>query len=437
MDPLSSRLSRVIAGSVTALAVTGILAATASAAAARTSEPAATAATSPVWVGTWAAAQVAPGTTGLSHTGFKNETVRDIIRTSAGGTRVQIRLSNEFGTAPLTVSDVKIAVATTGAATGAQHQVTFGGEKKFTIKPGKDALSDPVTMSVRAESNLAVSIYFKAATGPATWHPGSLTTSYYSTAGDHAGATAAKTFTHSIGAWYFLSGVNVVNPNVAGAVVAFGASTTDGIGSTANADERYTDDLAELLLTRPAGQRMSVLNEGIPGNEVLFNQAGSGGQSGLNRFLRDAIEQAGVKVIIVWEGMNDIGDNPGLSYTQLTDAYTQMASEAHAYGIRLVVATLQPYEGAAYYTAAGNQVREQVNHWITRQGRNGGFGGSGTIDGYFDFATVLGGYPDAQQLLPQYDSGDHLHPNDAGYQAIVTDAIAPNLDLLTGTSTAG
>jgi lysophospholipase L1-like esterase len=408
--------------------------ASASAAVARTPEPAAgNAASSEVWVGTWAAAQVAPEATGRSHAGFVNETVRDIIRTSVGGTRVRIRLSNEFGTAPLTVNDVKVAVAATGAATRAQHQVTFDGKKKFTIKPGKDALSDPVAMTVGAETNLAVSIYFKAATGPATWHPGSLTTSYFSTSGDHTGATAATAFQHLLGAWYFLSGVNVVNPDVAGAVVAFGASTTNGTGSTANASERYTDDLAKLLLALPAGQLMSVLNEGIPGNEVLTSQAG-GGQSGLNRFLRDAIDQADVKVIIVWEGMNDIGNQPSLRYTQLTSAYTQMADEAHEYGIRLVVATLQPYEGAGYYTAAGNRVRDQVNHWIARQGRPGGYGYGGTLDGYFDFATVLGGYPNAEQLLPQYDSGDHLHPNDAGYQAIVTYAIEPKLYLLTGTA---
>lgn len=377
---------------------------------------------------------MAAGTTGLAHTGFVNETVRDIIRTSVGGTRVQIRLSNEFGTAPLTVDDVKVAIATSGAATMAQHQVTFGGKKKFTIKPGQDALSDPVAMGVGAETNLAVSIYFKAATGPATWHPGSLVTSYYSASGDHTGATAATAFKHPIGAWYFLSGVNVVNSNVAGAVVAFGASTTNGTGSTANANQRYTDDLAKLLLALPAGERMSVLNEGIPANEVLYSQAGSGGQSGLNRFLHDAIEQAGVKVIIVWEGMNDIGKHPTLRYTQLTGAYQQMAAEAHEYGIRLVVATLQPYEGARYYTTAGNEVREQVNRWITRQGRQGRNGNAGILDGYFDFAAVLGGYPNAQEILPQYDSGDHLHPNDAGYLAIVTYAIAPKLYLLTGTS---
>ena len=359
--------------------------------------------------------------------------MRDILHTSVGGTQVRIRLTNEFGTAPLVVNDVKVAVVRSGAATKAEHQVTFGGAKKFTIRPGKDALSDPVAMSVRAETDLAVSIYFKAATGPATWHPGSLTASYFSARGDHTAATAAKTFKHLLGAWYFLSGVNVVNPDVAGAVVAFGASTTNGTGSTANASDRYTDDLARLLLTLPAGQRMSVLNEGISGNEVLYNRAGSG-ESGLNRFLRDAIEQADVKVIIVWEGMNDIGDNPTLSYTQLTSGYAQMAAEAHDYGIRLVLATLQPYEGAGYYTPAGNQVREQVNRWITRQSGRGGFGFRGTIDGYFDFATVLGGSPHAPAMLPQYDSGDHLHPNDAGYQAIVTDAIAPELYLLTGTS---
>jgi len=427
----------VIGASITALGVIGALTVSSSAAVTRTAVPAAgMSAGFPVWVGTWAAAQLAPAAAGRSHTGFANETVRDIIRTSVGGNEVQIRLSNEWGTAPLVVNDVKVAVVRSGAATRGQHQVTFGGERKFTIKPGQDALSDAVAMTVGAETDLAVSIYFRAATGPATWHPNSLTTSYFSTSGDHTAATTARAFKHLIGAWYFLSGVNVVNPTVAGAVVAFGASTTNGSGSTANANERYTDDLARLLLTLPAGERMSVLNEGISGNEVLYNRAGAG-ESGLNRFLHDAIEQADVKVIIVWEGMNDIGDNPGLSYTQLTSGYAQLAIEAHEYGIRLLVATLQPYEGAGYYTAAGNQVREQVNRWISRQARIGGYGYGGTLDGSFDFASVLGGSPHALAMLPQYDSGDHLHPNDAGYQAIVTDAIAPELYLLTGTSATG
>jgi lysophospholipase L1-like esterase len=368
------------------------------------------------WVGTWAAAQVAPAATGPSHTGFRDVTVRDIVRASAGGTEIRIRLSNLFGTKPLAIDDVRVALRRLGAQTvaGSGHQVTFGGRDTVTIPAGKREFSDPVTMPVGAGQDLAVSIFVKSATGPATWHPAAVATSYYSTAGDHSDASGAADYPHAIGAWYFLDGVDVVNANLAGAVVTFGASTTDGAGSTANGDKRYPDDLGRLLLGLPQGQRLSVLNAGISGNELRYDN-GTSGESALTRFYRDAIEQSGVRAIVIWEGSNDIGDHPGITASQITDAYLQLITLAHAYGIVAVGATLQPDQGANYYTPAGNKVREAVNKWIRT---------SGYFDAVLDFDAVLRDPFDPTELWPPYDSGDHLHPNDAGYQATV-DSISP------------
>ncbi len=371
---------------------------------------AAPAKSSPAWVGTWAAAQVAAGTTGLSHDGFRDETVRDIVRTSVGGSELRIRISNVFGTKPLVIADVRVALRSTGARTvlGSSHRVTFGGKDTVTIPAGQRKFSDPVRMSVGAGRDLAVSIFVRQASGPATWHPAAIATSYYSTAGDHSAAIWATDYPHKIGAWYFLDGVDAVNPAVSGAVVTFGASTSDGVGSTRDGNDRYPDDLARRLLQLPAGLRMSVLNAGISGNQLLADGKTSG-QSALNRFYRDAIEQTGVKAIIIWEGTNDIGEHPGIQPQQLIDGYLQLIAMAHARGIAVIGATLQPDQGASYYTAQGNQVRRAVNRWIRT---------SGAFGAVVDFDAVLRDPLDPAELLPAYDSGDHLHPNDAGYQAI-------------------
>jgi lysophospholipase L1-like esterase len=371
------------------------------------------------WVGTWESAQVQPAASGLSATGFTDQTVRDIVHTSVGGSEIRIRISNVFGSAPLVVGDVHVAIPSSGAGTvpGTTRQVRFRGRTSVTIPAGDREFSDPVALKVGAETDLAVSIYFQAPTGPATWHPDALGTNYYSTAGDHSADTSATAYTGTDTSWFFLDGVDVVNPAVKGAVVTFGPSTTDGAGSTSGADERYPDDLARRLLARPRGRQLSVLNAGISGNELLADD-GTNGPSALHRFLRDAVQQTGVKAIIVWEGTNDIGGNPGLPLSDFTSAYEQLIAVAHAHGIRVIGATLQPDEGAGYWTAAGNTLREAVNNWILA---------SGAFDGTADFSTVLEDPANPAQLLPAFDSGDHLHPNDAGYQAIA-DSI--NLRLL-------
>jgi lysophospholipase L1-like esterase len=375
------------------------------------------------WVGTWASAQVEPGTTGLSSTGFNDQTVRDIIHTSVGGTEVRLRISNTFGTEPLVVTAVDVGIRSSGAAieAGTNRQATFGGSDSITVQPGEDALSDPVTLKVSARQDLAVSIYFTGSTGPATWHPDALSTNYYA-AGSEAADSSGTPFTNADTSWYFLDGVDVYNPRVNGAVVAFGPSTTDGDASTTNANERYPDDLARRLLQLPAGEQMSVLNAGISGNELLTD-AGTDGAAGVARFFRDVVQQDGVRDVIIWEGSNDIGNQPTLNASELTDAYQELIAIAHQYGIKVIGATLQPDQGAGYYTTEGNTTREAVNNWVRT---------SGAVDGVADFSTVLQDPADTDELLPAYNSGDSLHPNDAGYQAI-----ADSIDLQELTSPIG
>jgi lysophospholipase L1-like esterase len=406
---------------IVALCLGAIRSAPASIVAAKSSSSGTSSEHNPGWVGTWESAQTVAGTSGLSHSGFDDQTVRNIVHTSVGGSEIKIRISNVFGTGPLTVTSAYVGLRSTGAAikAGSNTEVTFGRSDSVTIAPGDRVLSDPVRLSVGSEADLAVSIYFDSATGPATWHPSATSTNYYAS-GSAAADTSATDYTSTDTSWYFLDSVDVYNPDVRGAVVTFGASTTDGTGSITNANERWTDDLARRLLRLPSGEQMSVLDAGISGDKLLTN-GGTHGAAGVARFYRDAIENAGVKDIIIWLGENDIGDGPRIKASQLTSAYRQLIELAHANGIKVIGATLQPDQGAGYYTAAGNATRERVNRWILT---------SGEFDASVDFSTVLENPADPDELLPAFNSGGYLHPNDAGYRAVansinIDDLITP------------
>jgi lysophospholipase L1-like esterase len=268
-------------------------------------------------------------------------------------------------------------------------------------------------------TDLAVSLGLPDATGPASWHPAALTTSYQAEGAGHSADAGGGAFARTSRCWYFLDGVDVVNPSLRGAVVAFGPSTTDGIGSALDANQRYPDELARRLLKLPDGERMTVLNAGIAGNQLLSDN-GTCGPSALNRFVRDVLQQSGVRAVILWEGTNDVATRPGLDLSAVTGAYTRLIEAAHGSGLTIIGATLQPHEGAGFYSHAGNRLREAVNEWIRW---------SGAFDDVADFDQVLLDPRHPRRLLSAYDSGDHLHPGHVGY-----DAIASSVDLtaLTG-----
>jgi lysophospholipase L1-like esterase len=377
------------------------------------------------WVTSWTASpqDSVPGTLGM--TGFHDQTVRDIIVSSVGGNMVRLELTNAFGRSPLQVGRVTVAVADLGAGVvpGTIHPVSFGGSVSVRIPAGEQVLSDPVGMQVSALQKLAVSIYLPGRTGVATRHTDAQQVNWVSTVGDHAGEAGVGAFTIPALSWYYLSGLDVRSSRATGTVVAFGDSITDGVNSSVGGNDRWPDGLARRL-GAVAGPTLSVADEGIGGNRLL-TASRCCGASAQARFARDALEQPGVRDVIVLEGINDIGlsvgplhSDAGLTAARVIAGYRDLIAQAHARGVRIFGATLLPYQGAGYYSPAGEAIREAVNAWIRT---------SGAFNGVIDFDAVMRDPADPLRLNPAYDSGDHLHPNDAGYQAMA-DAI--NLDML-------
>jgi lysophospholipase L1-like esterase len=377
------------------------------------------------WVTTWSASPQAAAPDTIATAGFDDQTVRNIVFTSVGGDAIRLELTNMFGTRPLRVGHVTVAVAGPGAAVvpGTIHQVTFGGSASFQIPAGGQLLSDPVAMPVEPLQDLAVSMYLPDRTGPATFHSDGQQVNWVSTGGDHATDEDGGAFTVGVGSWFYVSDLLVRSSGAEGTVVAFGDSITDGFQSTMGANDRWPNDLARRFDALD-GPTLSVVDEGIGGNRVL-NDSVFFGASAEARFGRDALDVPGVRDIILLEGINDIGfsatpPHPGLdvSAAEIIAGDEQLIAQAHARGLKIFAATLLPYQGAGYYTAEGETKREAVNAWIRT---------SGAFDGVIDFDQVMRDPADPLRLNPAYDSGDHLHPNDAGYQAM---ANAVNLQML-------
>ena len=388
------------------------------------------------WIGTWATAPQAalPGNVET----FRNQSVRLIVHTSAGGKKVRIKLSNTFGDQPLHIGAAHVARRASGADIDAASDriLKFGGKGSTTIPAGAMAVSDPVDLGVSALSDLAVSLFFQESATATTCHILALQTSYVSGEGDSTGAVkfaVAKT----IDTWPFLTGVDVAASSRGASVVAFGSSTTDGDGSSEDKNRRWPDVLAEKLQKEAAGKaELGVLNEGIIGNRLLSDRHSPGqaggpfgevlerfgdalGQAGSARFERDVLAQAGVKVVVLLLGINDILF-PG-SFTPATEGITaekviagnrELIARAHKQGIRVIGTTIPPFENATFrnptirfYTPEKEQMRQQVNAWI-RTGKE--------FDAVVDFDEVVRDPSHPTQLLPAYDSGDHLHVNDAG-----------------------
>lgn len=377
-------------------------------------------------VGAWEAAMAGGGNA------VTNQTIRMVVHLTAGGTDVRVRLSNIYGTEPLPIGAVDVAVQQSGgdAVPGTHHTATFGGSATTTVPAGDEIATDPIPLSVTPEENLLVSVYYPGGGGASSWHWLASDTTYYSASGDFAGDDTTANYPASDNSWYYVDGVDVDSPTSTGTLVAFGDSITDGAYSTVGANERWPNFLAQRLEAQSGGPVYGVVDAGIGGNRLLTDTGDEYGTSALNRFQHDALDEPGVKAVILLEGINDIGANLGpnggaLTAQDLINGYQTLIAQAHAAGVKIYGATILPYGGASTYTAAGETIRETVNNWILT---------SGAFDGTVDFASAVADPANPDQLNPAYDSGDHLHPNDAGYQAMA-DAI--DLAEITGSTSGG
>jgi len=385
------------------------------------------------WIGTWATA-AQPQVPGTPET-FRNQTVRLIVHTSAGGGRVRIKISNTYGQRPLLIGGAHIARRTRGAEIDPafDRALKFHGQVSTKVPARSIVVSDPVDLIVPPLSDLAISLFFPESTVVATLHILAMQTSYVSTGAGDSTADVKFPVSKKISYWPFLTGVDVEVSGGGAAIVALGSSLTDGDGTTADHNGRWPDVLARRL-EKERGRlgEIGVLNEGIIGNRLLSDSPGKAtpygpalGESGLARFDRDVLAQAGVKYVFVAIGINDIAF-PGsltplaesLSAESIISGYRQLIARAHKNGIRVIGTTNPPFEESflenpqngrvTFFTLDKESVRQKVNAWILN---------SKEFDAAVDFDAVVRDPNHPTRILPAYDSGDHLHPNDAGYIA--------------------
>ena len=382
------------------------------------------------WVASWGAGAVACAGEEIPEAGV---TYRNIVYMSLGGNRVRLTLSNRFGTEPLSIGGVTVAHSSGDDSidTGSLRTVTFGGKPSTVIAAGATILSDPVSFEVSPLSSIAVSIFLPAGkVSVYTGHPVSHQTNYRAPGNDlqtQAMANATKLMP-----WHIVTAIDVMAPAADSAIVAFGDSITDGQGSTNDENHRWPNLLAARLHADPKYARFAVVDEGIGGNRILHEggtpdaRAGEH-QSGLTRWSYDALDRAGVKYIILLEGINDIGHSSliraGLAQARqekspetpitasdLIHAMTQMIDEAHAKGIKVIGATLTPYGGANYERPDGQEIHSQLNDFIRHGGK---------FDGVIDFEKATQDPANPDRYVPAYNEKDHLHPNDEGVKAMV------------------
>lgn len=368
------------------------------------------------WVGTWAASPMAaknpdakfgvPGTDGT--------TLREIVHISIGGLSIRVIFTNEFGLDPLTIGAAQVALSsgTSAITAGSSVQLTFGGKPSIIIPPGALVVSDPVPLKVAPASNLSVSLFLPdQPVNQLTVHPFADQTNYL--VPGNVVSAASLDSPQTFFTWDFLKGVDVTADAKAASIVTFGDSITDGAHSTRDANARWPDVLANRLLANKKTENLGVLNEGIGGNRVLHDTAGP---SALARFDRDVLSQAGVKYLVIMESINDIGHatDPAKPYDVVTAedlivGLGQLATRAHTHGIKVFCATLTPYVGAKYQSPAGEEMRQAINKWIRTTNQ---------LDGVIDFDKVTTDPTHPGMFLVLDDSGDHLHPGDAGYKAM-------------------
>jgi lysophospholipase L1-like esterase len=377
------------------------------------------------WVATWGTSQQIPEPQNeLPLEDLRDATVRQIFHLSVGGSGLRVHISNEFGTESLHFTSVHIARPLLASSPtidpSSDHPLTFAGKPDVLVPPGAEFISDPVNLKIAALSDLAVTFHVDAPPARQTGHPGSRATSYYVRGDSVAAATLIEP--KHVEHWFQISEIDVqiaqdAAPDAA-AVVVLGDSITDGHGATTNGNDRWTDVLAARLQTLPQTQNVGVSNQGIGGNHLLTDGLGP---NALSRFDRDVLAPAGVRWLIVFEGVNDLGglarngEVPPSDHAALVErilsAYGQLIDRAHAHGLRVFGATITPYTGSNYYHPGplSEADRQAVNQWIRAAGH---------FDGVIDFDAVVRDPNHPDQLLPAFDCGDHLHPSPAGYKAM-------------------
>src|SRR5208283_3159048 len=347
-------------------------------------------------------------------------TVRQIFHLSLGGPAVRVHLSNAFGTEALHFTSVHVARAVSPSSAAidvtSDRPLTFAGSVAVTVPPGAEFVSDSLEFAVTPLADVAVTFYLELPPSRETGHPGSRATSYYA----HGNAVSAANLADAkhVDHWYQISGIDVQAAPGAATVVALGDSITDGHGATTNGNDRWTDVLAQRLQGTPDTRNIGVSNEGIGGNHLLTDGLGP---NALARFDRDVLAPAGVRWMIVFEGVNDLGGlardgevsaaEHAAQVQRVVAAYQQIIARAHAHGLRVYGATITPYVGSSYYHPGplSESDRQAVNQWIR---------GAGHFDAVIDFDRVLRDPEHPERLLPEYDCGDHLHPSPGGYRAM-------------------
>ena len=396
------------------------------------------------WVGTWATAPVllpsptddAPAGRGPGPVRMHDQTARQIIHTSIGGSAVRVGVTNLFGSEPLEIGAAHVALRDGDASieTRAGAALQFAGAPSVTVAPGAMVVSDPVEMGVPALADLVIDLYVTSdstAGSGATVHGTGLTTNYLSPAGDHTGV-AALPVERTFQSWFYLSRVEVLAPEGTPVIVTLGDSITDGTASTPDTHSRWPDFLARRLVQRQGSTPSGVLNVGIGGNRVLSHNAGLGilrrdadgpappppnpnarfGPSALSRLDRDVLAQPGVTHVIVLESTNDIGmafESETPTVEEIISGHTELIERVRARGLKVYGATLAPFEGAFYFREIGEVKRQAFNEWIRT---------SGAYDAFIDFDAAVRDPADPSKFREDYQSGDWLHPSDIGYRAM-------------------
>ncbi|MEU9731993.1 GDSL-type esterase/lipase family protein [Streptomyces sp. NPDC048002] len=369
------------------------------------------------WVGAWSASPAAaePGT---ETDGLAGRSIRNVVHTWVGGTSARITLSNLYGQSPLTVTHASVAVAagdgTAAAVTQTMRRLTFdGGNTTVVVPPGGQTMSDAIRITVPADSDLLVTTYSPTPSGPVTYHPHARQISYLAR-GDRTEDATGTAYTEEVAYWRYLTALDVLSKDSDGTVVALGDSLTDGISSTEGANLRWTDVLSQRLRRAvESGEnlpRYSVVNQGISGNRILTGGLGrpADNPSGLDRFRRDVLSRPNVKVVVIDLGVNDILRSTELADPErILDGLRTLVDQAHARGVKVIGATLMPFQGHRGYTAEREAVRQRINAEIR---------GGTVFDAVADFDEALRDPYNPRKFRAEYDSGDHLHPSDLGYE---------------------